>query len=401
VLADAERRAASGHRVLLLARARGPVAVELPLPPLEPAALVVLAERLRPDAADTLRYFAEEGVAVKVISGDSPRTVGAVATALGLPGAERPVDARRLTDDDPAALEDVMEGASVLGRVTPHQKRAMVKALQEGGHVVAMTGDGVNDVLALKDADMGIAMGSGSSASRAVAELVLLDDAFSSLPRVLSEGRRVIANIERVANLFVVKATYAVLLALLIGVLQAPFLFLPRHFTLVGTFSIGVPGFFLALEPTDRRAVPGFVRRVVRFALPAGVVAAVCTIACYESFRRSGEMDLDEARTSAVCVLLGIGLVVLVLISRPLRPWHVGLVSAMAASYAVVMAVGPLRDFFALDLPPSWAWFGIVAAVVTGAVAMVIGPLVVPWWSQASARADDDAPAAIAATSPG
>ncbi|MDY7100424.1 MAG: HAD-IC family P-type ATPase [Actinomycetota bacterium] len=384
-----ERQAEAGRRVVLLARSdEAPTDEHLP-PARRAVALVLFEDRVREDAPEILAYLRSQGISLKVISGDHPATVAAVARRAGVSLEGQAVDARTLpTDDD--ELADVLDRSQVFGRVTPHQKRQMVGALQSRDHVVAMTGDGVNDVLALKDADMGIAMGSGSSASRSVAELVLLDDAFSSLPRVLSEGRRVIANIERVANLFVVKASYAVLLALLIGVLQAPFLFLPRHFTLVGTFSIGVPGFFLALEPTDRRALPGFVARVVRFAVPAGIVAALCTIACYEWFRRSGEMALDEARTSAVCVLLGIGLVVLVLISRPLRAWHTGLVAAMAASYAVVLSVEPLREFFALDLPPRWAWAGIAAAVAVGAVVLVVGPHVVPGWWQAASRPDDD-----------
>src|SRR5690606_16830646 len=187
----------------------------------------------------------------------------------------------RQLPDDPDELAEVLDRYTVFGRVTPHQKRAMVGALQSRGHVVAMTGDGVNDVLALKDADMGIAMGAGSPSTRAVAQLVLLDNSFATLPVVLAEGRRVINNIERVANVFVAKASYAVLLAALTGAFSVPFPFLPRHLTLVGTFSIGIPGFFLALEPNVRRAVPGFVPRVVRFAVPSGAVAAVATWIAY------------------------------------------------------------------------------------------------------------------------
>ncbi|HEV7211111.1 MAG TPA: HAD-IC family P-type ATPase, partial [Blastococcus sp.] len=206
----ADALAAEGRRVLLLARsaARPPVVGDdAVLPPgLQPVTLVVLAERVRDDAADVLRYFTEQGVALKVISGDNPRTVGVVAAAVGVPGvsgAGDAVDARTLPDDDDG-LAQVMETRSAFGRVTPHQKRAMVRALQRRGHVVAMTGDGVNDALALKDADIGIAMGNGSPATRAVAQLVLLDGKFAHLPDAVAEGRRVIANIERAANLFLI-----------------------------------------------------------------------------------------------------------------------------------------------------------------------------------------------------
>src|SRR6266568_4671414 len=199
---------AGGHRVLALAHAEGPLLGESLPPSPQAAALIVLTERLRPDAAETLGYFAAQGVALKVLSGDSPRTVAAVAARAGLPGSGTPVDARDLSEDL-EALGHTLEEHAVFGRVTPHQKQAMVKALQARGHTVAMTGDGVNDVLALKLADLGIAMGSGAPATRAVAELVLLDSRFATLPGVVAEGRRVTANIERVANLFVTKTVWA------------------------------------------------------------------------------------------------------------------------------------------------------------------------------------------------
>ena len=169
---------------------------------------------------ETIEFFREQGVAVKVISGDNPLTVGAIAGEVGVAGADHPIDARQLPEDLDA-LAAVLAGASVFGRVQPHQKRAMVRALQAAGHTVAMTGDGVNDVLALKDADMGVAMGSGSGATRSVAQLVLLDDSFASLPQVVAEGRKVIANVERVANLFVTKSVYAAVLAFAVGAQQA------------------------------------------------------------------------------------------------------------------------------------------------------------------------------------
>ena len=228
---------------------------------LEVAAFVAFDERIRSDAADTIRYFGEQGVTCKVVSGDSPHTVGAIAARVGIPGAEHAVDGRDLPEELDA-LGDALEGTAVVGRVTPHQKRSIVLALQQRGHVVAMTGDGVNDALALKEADIGIAMGSGAPATRAVAQVVLLDGQFAALPGVVAEGRRVIANVERVANLFVTKTVYAMLLAIAVGVLRWPYPFLPRHLTIISSLTIGIPAFFLALGPSTQRYVPGFVPRV-------------------------------------------------------------------------------------------------------------------------------------------
>ncbi|WP_306745119.1 HAD-IC family P-type ATPase [Saccharothrix yanglingensis] len=240
-------------------------------------ALVVLAERVRDDAAGTLRYFAEQGVRLRVIPGDAPRTVGAVAVAVGLPGITDPaqaVDARTLPED-PDALADVLEGSVVFGRVTPQQKRAVVAALQRRGHVVAMTGDGVNDAMALKDADIGVAMGNGAAATRAVAQLVLLDSRFAHLPDVVAEGRRVIADIERAAVLFLVKNAYSLVLALVVLATSLAYPLAPIQLTLISAATIGVPGFVLALGPNPRRYVPGFLGRVLRLAVPAGVVVGL------------------------------------------------------------------------------------------------------------------------------
>ena len=384
---DARERAAAasadGERVLVVTRSgvAEPSGDALPTDR-EPLCLVRLGDTLRSDAAEIFAYFRDQGVDLKVISGDHPATVAAVAHRAGIigdgdgadpasdvtvQGRLHPpaVDARRLPSE-PGELADTLESTTVFGRVDPHQKRAMVHALQSRGRTVAMTGDGVNDVLALKDADMGIAMGTGSSAARAVAQLVLLDNRFATLPRVLAEGRRVINNIERVANLFITKAAYAVLLTLLIGLSGSPFPFLPRHLTLIGTFSVGVPGFFLALAPNHRLVKPGFLRRVLRFSLPAGAVAGVVTFVLYEVVRRLDGVSLDEARTSATMTLLAIGLVILLLISRPLRPWKVGLAAAMAASYGAAMALPFLREFFELDAPTLGGWLCVLGAVVVG-----------------------------------
>ncbi|HWS58774.1 MAG TPA: HAD-IC family P-type ATPase, partial [Actinotalea sp.] len=340
----AEDRASTGLRVLLIARAAGPPSADARPTGLEPFALVVLAERLRADAADTLRYFAGQGVTVKVISGDNPRTVGAVAAALGLPGADRPVDARDLPQDDDA-LGLAVEASSVFGRVTPQQKRSMVGALQRRGHVVAMTGDGVNDVLALKDADIGIAMGSGAAASRAVAQLVLLDSRFDVMPDVVAEGRRVIANIERVANLFLTKTVYVALLAVVVSVTLLPFPFYPRHLTIIASLTIGIPAFFLALAPNAQRARPHLLRRVLRFAVPAGVVAAAATFTTFALTYLRTDLGLLAARTTATVVLFGVGMSVLTLLARPLNRLKVLLLASLVGAFAVLMLTPFARDF--------------------------------------------------------
>ncbi len=359
------REASAGNRVLLLARSATELRGDRLPSDLTPMALVVLGDRVRPEAADTLRYFADQGVAAKVISGDHPETVAAIAREVGIEGEV--VDARRLpeaTDE----LVRVLEEGTVFGRVTPHQKRAMVGALQARGHVVAMTGDGVNDVLALKDADIGIAMGSGSSATRSVAQIVLLDGNFATLPSVVGEGRRVIANIERVANLFVVKTVYAFLLAVLVGIFATPFPFVPRHLTLVGTLTIGAPAFFIALAPTAARAHPGFVGRVLRFALPVGALAAAATYTMYE-VAISESVSLIQARTIAALVLVSVGLFALIMNSRPITPGRRVLIGVMAAIFALVLLIPSWRAFYELEMPSLVIVLAAVGVVgITGAV---------------------------------
>ncbi len=270
--AQAATLADEGLRVLLLSHTEAPLRGEVLPEGLEPAGLVILSERVRSDAPQTLAYFREQGVQIKVISGDNPATVATIAAKAGVPGAEKAVDARSLPEGE--ELAEIMETTTVFGRVNPDQKAAMVEALQSRGHVVAMTGDGVNDVLALKKADMGIAMGTGTAAARAVSQLVLVDSRFSTLPGVVAEGRRVTANIERVANLFTTKSVWAALLAISVAALAIDYPILPRHLTIIDGLVIGIPGFFLALAPNPRRFIPGFVFRVARFVLPTGLLAA-------------------------------------------------------------------------------------------------------------------------------
>lgn len=265
----ADTVAADGARVLLLGTSDITPNSDTGPGQIAPIALVVIDQTLRPDAAETVAYFLEQDVRVKVISGDNAATVGAIALQAGVPGAESPVDARSLPQDT-AEVAKVLETASVFGRVTPVQKQAMVDALHLQGCTVAMTGDGVNDVLALKSADLGIAMGSGSGATRAVAQLVLLNDKWSVMPSVVAEGRRVLGNIERVADVFLTKSFYAIFISIATGVFAVAFPFLPRHLSLIGALTIGIPGFFLALMPNTERFRPGFFKRVLVFTAPAG-----------------------------------------------------------------------------------------------------------------------------------
>jgi cation-transporting ATPase E len=364
-LAKARAHAESGRRVVLLGRTEGQIGTDRRPERLVPVAFVILTDRVRETASTTLAYFARQGVDVKVISGDHPATVAAVARRVGLPGADAPYDAKALPEGG-EELAEVLETHAIFGRVTPQQKRAMVEALQSRGHVVAMTGDGVNDVLALKDADIGVAMGSGSSATRAVAQLVLLDSTFDAMPSVVGEGRRVLGNIERTSNLYVTKTVYAMLIALGVGVVGFEFPFLPRQLTLIGALTIGIPSFFLALAPNDERARPGFLARVLRFTIPAGSLAAIATFLGYVLAKQEPGISLAEARTAATMVLLYIGFLVLTIIAAPLTAWRLALVWSMPALFGLVMVFPATREFFALYPPPLIVWlasFGIAALV--------------------------------------
>ena len=367
-----DRYTRGGQRVVVLARGRGlDTGQDDGRPPLglTPAALAVLDQRVRPDAADTVGYFADQGVTVKVLSGDHPQTVGAVASRVGIEPDGPAFDASDLPGSGPE-LADLVEQRHVFGRVGPDHKRVIVEALQERGHVVAMVGDGVNDVRALKAADVGVAMGSGSEATRAVAELVLLDDSFTALPHVVREGRMVIANVERVANLFVTKTVYALLLAVAVGVATLPFPFLPRQLTLVGALTIGIPSFFLAFSQEAPRARRGYVHRVLSFSLPAGACAAGATFVAYALGRLAPDVNTDEARTTATLVLLVVGLALVTRLARPLTLRRVMLVASMAVAYVGAIAIPPFRRFFNLNDPPP-----VVILAALGAATMALWAL--------------------------
>jgi len=350
----ADAIASTGSRVLVLLRAAtAPTTEQLP-DDMQPVALIVLAEKVRDDAKETLGYFASQGVALIVISGDSPRTVGAIARAVGLDVGE-PIDARTLPQNT-EELAAILEKHRAFGRVSPDQKRAIVKALQSKGHVVAMTGDGVNDALALKDADIGIAMGSGAQATKAIAELVLLDNKFSQMPHVLAEGRRVIANIERVANLFVIKNAYSLFLALAVTVAGLPYPFLPRHLSVLSALTIGIPAFFLSLAPNHQRYTPGFLRRVLSFAVPTGVVIAVLIFASYLVVSsRGGSPQLGSTVASSVAMVVGAW--VLFCLARPLRYWKAALIISLSAVFVGLITIPFTRHFLNLEVQlPELLW---------------------------------------------
>jgi cation-transporting ATPase E len=384
---EAERIGAQGLRVLLLGSSdRSVDAADAP-GEVSPVALVVLEQRVRPDARDTLEYFAAQKVTVKVISGDNAVSVGAVAGSLGLHGET--MDARQLPADA-GALADTLEEYTTFGRVRPDQKRAMVHALQSRGNTVAMTGDGVNDVLALKDADIGVAMGSGSSASRAVAQIVLLDNKFATLPYVVGEGRRVIGNIERVSNLFLTKTVYSVLLAVLVGLagLSSKFFgtdpllfpFQPIHVTIAAWFTIGIPAFILSLAPNRERAHSGFVRRVMTSALPSGLVVGIATFTSYllaYQGRASTVLEQTQASTVALITLLVSAVWVLAVVARPYEWWRVALVAASGLSYVVIFSIPLAREKFMLD--PSNVQLTALALVIGLVGAALIEAI---WWIQ-------------------
>lgn len=373
--------AASGRRVVLLARA--PAAVETGSLPhdLEAVALVTLAERVRPDAAATLRYFAEQGVAIKVLSGDNAATVGHVAAEVGL-GPGEAMDARTLPED-PEGLAEAIATHAVFGRVSPQQKRSFIKALQAGGHTVAMTGDGVNDALALKDADIGVAMGSGAAATRAVAQLVLLDNRFAQLPAVLGEGRRVIANIERVANLFVAKNVYTFLLVLATAAASFPIPFLPRHLTLISSFTIGIPAFFLALGPSGERHRPGFLGRVLRLALPAGFSIGAAIFAAY-LVATMADVPQNQRQTAATIAATVAALWLLAVLARPLAAWKIALLAAMAGSAVASLVIPGLRNYYVLELPGDL----LVPTLLIGAAGALAVELSARWARSGWARRD-------------
>jgi len=379
---DVEAEATNGRRVLVLASADAPFVdgTDAALPGVTPVALVLLEDIVRADAPATLKYFAEQGVTVKVISGDNNVTVGAVARRAGLEQWRDNVNATTLPPEGTPEFADAVMSNTVFGRVTPHQKRAMVKALQERGHTVAMTGDGVNDVLALKDSDCGIAMASGSEATRGVAQLVLMDSNFAALPNVVAEGRRVINNIERVASLFLAKTAYSVVLSVITGVFALGYPLRPIHLSILSWFTIGVPAFFLALEPNDSRVSVGFLRRVLGRAVPAGVVIAGATMGIFSLVQLEPRIDERHAGTVAVLVAGSVALMNLVRVAQPLNRWRRILIGTMIGAFAVVFVVPVGRRVFELPVTLWWAYALAGAFIAAAWPLLVLGSRITERW---------------------
>jgi cation-transporting ATPase E len=345
--------ARSGRRVMMLGYSPGTITTSDLPSDLLPMALVVLKEDIRGDAAETLRYFAQQNVRVVVISGDNPDTVQSIAQAVGVEGDS--VDARQL-GSSLDAISDAIAHRSIFGRVSPEQKRLMINALQTQGHIVAMTGDGVNDALALKRADIGIAMENGAPATKAVAQIVLMDGKFSHLPHVLAEGRRVIGNVERVANLFLAKNAMS-LLAIVASVLAGmKFPILPRQMTLLSSLTIGIPAFALALGQSSVRYQPGFLKRIVSFSWPAGAIAGTSVVI-------ADAWTSDTSGTAATLTALLTFFAILSVKSRPITSWRLCLLLVMASLAVTTFLVAPLRNFFAFSLSSEIVWKSVVMSL--------------------------------------
>jgi cation-transporting ATPase E len=356
----AEREAGAGRRVVAIGTAPSWPGEDGPPPTLSLLGLVVIGERLRRDARRTVRYFLDRGVELKVLSGDRPETVAAIAAAAGIPQDEAPLDGREL---DPAAAL----AAPVIGRISPDGKRTVVEALSEAGRYVAMVGDGVNDVPALKSARLAIAQGSGSQMARSVADLVLVRGDFGVVPPMVAEGRKILRNLARVSKLFVTKSALAVFLVVSIGLTPTAYPLLPRQLTLAASLTIGIPAFFLALAPsTGHSGTKHFLRDVFRFSVPAGLAAGLGVISAYSFSLQVLGRPLEEARTVATSVLVAVGLYLIVALeaSGKLRGAAVStLCAALGAAYVVVLLFPATRRFFDLALPS----VGSILAVAVGA----------------------------------
>ena len=347
VSAEVQEWTQRGYRVLLLAAYDGiPEPEDLRKESVLPLALIPLTNRIRPEAPETFRYFNRQGVAVKVISGDNPVTVSEVARQAGIPNADLFVDARQLeTEED---FSEAAEHYAVFGRVTPDQKRKLIRAMQDAGHTVAMTGDGVNDVLALKDADCGVAMASGSEAACQVAQLVLLDSDFATMPEVVAEGRRVINNIQRAASLFFVKNIFSFLITVISLFVDMPYPLVPLHLSVISGLTIGVPAFFLALEPNHERVRGRFITNVLLKALPGGITDVVL-ILLIEAFVAVFRFPIEQLYTMSAVVMAVVGLRVLYQSAQPIGEWkHWGLLLAMSLGELFAFTVlAPVFNFTA------------------------------------------------------
>ncbi len=334
--------------------------------------LVVLSERLRPEARETVEYFLGQGVELKVISGDAPATVAAVAHDVGIPSAGPPIDGSELPDD-PAELRREVGRSSVIGRISPEGKRRVIEALTAAGRYVVMIGDGVNDVPALKAARLAIAQGSGSQMAKSVADIVLVKGDFAAVPPMVGEGRKVLRNLQRVAKLFVTKSVFAAFLILTIGITEQEYPVLPRHLTLVATLTIGIPAFFLALAPSSGPwTSPHFLRDVASFAIPAGTAAGLGVAASYLFALEVLNQNLIHARTVSVTVLTIVGLYFVLVLEAPGRKritWVTGLCASLFVLYCLCLAFSGTRSFFELAVPNA----AVVLCSIGGAAIAIAG----------------------------
>lgn len=350
-----------GYRVLVFGEYEGTLSRKPLTEPVVPMGLVMLANPIRKGAKDTFRYFAENDVDIKVISGDNPLTVSVIATEAGIEGAERYVDASVLKSK--SDYDEAVEKYTVFGRVTPNQKRMLVQALKEHKKTVAMTGDGVNDVLALKDADCSVAMASGSDAASNVAQLVLLDSDFTRMPSVVAEGRRVVNNIERTASLYIVKNIFSMLLAIFSVILMLDYPLEPSQVSLISMFTIGIPSFILALEPNKNPIRGRFLTNVLVKALPAGLTDFL-VVSGLVLFCREFSVDLDCLSTSCTILVAVVGFMILYRIAKPMNIGHIIMMIGVVAGWLFCMLF--VSKFFAITgISKQCAMLMVVFAIIT------------------------------------
>jgi magnesium-transporting ATPase (P-type) len=374
---------AAGRRVVAFGRSGEPLpddASQSPAPRLVPVALVVLEETLRADAASTIAFMREQEVDLKLISGDAVATVTAVAYAVGVPRDAGVVEGPDLPDD-PEALQKVALANTIFCRIKPEQKKALVAALVDAGRYVAMIGDGVNDVPALKRARMAVAMGSGTQVTKGVADVVLLKDEFSRLPEAIGEGRRIARNIHRLGRLYMTKSVYAATLIILVAVPGFAFPFLPRHLTMAAFLTIGIPSFVLALAPSDGPLYRGrLIRSLAAFAVPSGVATGIASIlSCFLVDTVAGA-GLAAGRTAATTTLIFLGLAFVLLLERgpgregnAVQSYMLAMVAGLGALYALILAAAPVREFFELEILSAGQWF---LALLSAAIGLTIAALV-------------------------
>ena len=377
-----EEETAAGRRVVAFGEAGDALPADAAAgkpPQLKALALVVLEETLRPDAAETIAAMRAEEVDLKLISGDARATVTAVASAVGVPLDAGIVEGSELPDD-PDELAAVALANTIFCRIKPEQKKALVAALVGSGRYVAMIGDGVNDVPALKQARMAVAMGSGAQVTKGVADVVLLKDQFSRLPEAVGEGRRIARNIHRLGRLYLTKTVYAAALILLVGVPGFAFPFLPRHLTLAVFLTIGVPSFVLALMPSDGPLYRGrLLRALAAFAVPAGVATALASILSFFLVDTVFGGSLEAGRTAATTTLIVLGLCFVLLLERgpgrehiAIQSYMLAMVAGLGALFAGILALAPARDFFEMEMLTAAEWF---LALLTAAIGLTIASL--------------------------